>query len=162
MRSKDETRANHSSKRDASLETGERLADALVIAAAHAEDPRILRRMSKTSGFSKTDSSWLAELTTGATTQPGHLHPGDLHVPKRLALQGNDRAIEPQALLERIGGQRQVVGEDAHLLGCSSRQSMVNASACVVKSLPAMTQSFMSVSASRSVKWSLPSAAWMR
>jgi len=46
----------------------------------------------------------------------GHLRPGDLHLSKRLAVQGNDRAIVPQALLERIWDQRQVVGEKAHLL----------------------------------------------
>jgi hypothetical protein len=32
-------------------------------------------------------------------TARGHLHPRDLDVPKRLALQGDDRAIKPQGLL---------------------------------------------------------------
>src|SRR5215472_554952 len=76
----------------------------------------MVRRMLKSSGFSKTVSSWLAELTIGATMQPAGTFPSLLRVSKRLASQGDDRAIESQAFLERVGGERQVVGEKAHLI----------------------------------------------
>ena len=102
---------------DARLEAGERLADALVIAAAHAEDAR--------NGAANVEDLRILEdrfVMIGRTDKLGDhaarrdLHPCDLHVPKRLALQEDDRAIEPQGLLERIRGERQVVGDEAHLL----------------------------------------------
>ncbi len=73
-------------------------------------------------------------------------------------------AIEPQAFLECIRGQQQIVGEQAHLLRVfRAGNPAVSAAAFVVKSLPAMTKSFAGVSAlAAPVQRSLPSAAWMR
>ena len=103
---------------DAGLKASERLADALVIPAAHAQDPR--------DSAADIENFWVLEdrfVVVGRANNRsyhaarGYLYPGDLRVPKRLALKTNDRAIVPKALLERIVDKRQVFGENTHLLG---------------------------------------------
>jgi hypothetical protein len=85
-----------------------------MIPAAHAENPR--------DGAADVENLGVLEdrfIVVGRAdhrgdhTARGHL---DLHVSKRLALQGTTGPLNLSASSKRIGRQRQIVGDEAHLL----------------------------------------------